>query len=268
MGPQAGRGLRRSGHAAVGANRRQRRRRGGGAPASYRSSRAATTSTSPAQGASPEGDRPFLDRLNVKTLEDRAALPHRRPNRSRSFVAPLERRDDAVPDALRDAEGRAELLHARRRRRTPSAPSPRSRIRSRSCATSCGSTSPTSARTASRSRARSISRPATSRGRSVPVIMWAYPREFGDADSASQVTGSPNSFTIDPRRLAHVPAALGLRDLRQPDDADHRPGRDGERHLRRAAGRERAGGDRQGRRDGRRRSRSHRRRRPQLRRRS
>ena len=26
--------------------------------------------------------------------------------------------------------------------------------------------------------------------------MWAYPREFGDADSASQVTGSPNRFTI------------------------------------------------------------------------
>ena len=25
--------------------------------------------------------------------------------------------------------------------------------------------------------------------------MWAYPREFGDADSASQVSGSPNSFT-------------------------------------------------------------------------
>src|SRR5258708_16781654 len=26
--------------------------------------------------------------------------------------------------------------------------------------------------------------------------MWAYPREFGGADSASQVTGSPNSFTV------------------------------------------------------------------------
>ena len=26
--------------------------------------------------------------------------------------------------------------------------------------------------------------------------MWAYPREFGDADSASQITGSPNRFTI------------------------------------------------------------------------
>jgi dipeptidyl aminopeptidase/acylaminoacyl peptidase len=26
--------------------------------------------------------------------------------------------------------------------------------------------------------------------------MWAYPREFGDADSAGQITGSPNRFTI------------------------------------------------------------------------
>src|SRR5581483_2504611 len=30
----------------------------------------------------------------------------------------------------------------------------------------------------------------------VPVIMWAYPREFGDADTAGQVTGSPNQFTL------------------------------------------------------------------------
>src|SRR5262249_20676554 len=28
------------------------------------------------------------------------------------------------------------------------------------------------------------------------VIMWAYPREFGDPDSASQITGSGNRFTI------------------------------------------------------------------------
>ena len=37
--------------------------------------------------------------------------------------------------------------------------------------------------------------PGYKQGTKVPVIMWAYPREFGDADSASQVTGSPNSFT-------------------------------------------------------------------------
>ena len=37
--------------------------------------------------------------------------------------------------------------------------------------------------------------PGYKQGTKVPVIMWAYPREFGDADSASQVTGSPNQFT-------------------------------------------------------------------------
>ena len=37
--------------------------------------------------------------------------------------------------------------------------------------------------------------PGYKQGTRVPVIMWAYPREFGDADSASQVSGSPNSFT-------------------------------------------------------------------------
>ena len=53
----------------------------------------------------------------------------------------------------------------------------------------------------------------------------------------------------DGRRLVAPAAAdAGLRDLRRPDDADRRPGRDGERHLRRAARGERAGGDRQGRR--------------------
>jgi len=38
--------------------------------------------------------------------------------------------------------------------------------------------------------------PGYKKGERIPVIMWAYPREFGDADSASQVTGSPNRFTI------------------------------------------------------------------------
>src|SRR5206468_2853098 len=37
--------------------------------------------------------------------------------------------------------------------------------------------------------------PDYQKGTKLPVIMWAYPREFGDADSASQVTGSPNRFT-------------------------------------------------------------------------
>ena len=48
----------------------------------------------------------------------------------------------------------------------------------------------------------------------LPVIMWAYPREFGDADSASQITGSPNRFTTISGLLASVPADVRLRDLR------------------------------------------------------
>ena len=38
--------------------------------------------------------------------------------------------------------------------------------------------------------------PGYKKGDRLPVIMWAYPREFGDPDSASQITGSPNRFTI------------------------------------------------------------------------
>lgn len=33
-------------------------------------------------------------------------------------------------------------------------------------------------------------------GQKLPTIVWAYPREFTDASTASQVTGSPNRFTM------------------------------------------------------------------------
>jgi len=38
--------------------------------------------------------------------------------------------------------------------------------------------------------------PGYKQGERVPVIMWAYPHEFGDPDSASQISGSANRFTI------------------------------------------------------------------------
>jgi dipeptidyl aminopeptidase/acylaminoacyl peptidase len=38
--------------------------------------------------------------------------------------------------------------------------------------------------------------PGYKKGERLPAIVWAYPREFGDADTAGQVTGSPNRFTI------------------------------------------------------------------------
>ena len=145
-------------------------------------------------GASKDGDRPFLDKLNVKTLKSERIFRSSAESLE-SFVAPLndemtkfltryETQKDAPNYFTRDAGADA------KRAVTHVQGSAAGR-----CATSCASTSPTSATTASRCRARSTCRPATSRARKVPVIMWAYPREFGDADSASQVSGSPNSFT-------------------------------------------------------------------------
>ena len=91
VGSQAGRGLRRSGHA----GHAPRHRRGAAAAAD-----AAAAGGGPIiqngdyiyrrrrQGASPEGDRPFLDRLNVKTLKTERIFRSSAESLE-SFVAPL-----------------------------------------------------------------------------------------------------------------------------------------------------------------------------------
>src|SRR5204862_1186292 len=38
-------------------------------------------------------------------------------------------------------------------------------------------------------------RPGYKPGTRLPLLMWASPRELGDADAASQITGSANRFT-------------------------------------------------------------------------
>ena len=68
-------------------------------------------------------------------------------------------------------------------------------------------------------------------------------------------SGRPTGSRPVDRRVAPAAADAGLRDLRRTDHADCRAGRDGERHLRRAARGQRAGRRRQGRRAGNRRSR-------------
>jgi dipeptidyl aminopeptidase/acylaminoacyl peptidase len=37
--------------------------------------------------------------------------------------------------------------------------------------------------------------PSYKKGERLPMLMWAYPREFTDADTASQISGSPYRFT-------------------------------------------------------------------------
>ena len=145
-------------------------------------------------GSSPEGDRPFLDRLNLKTLAtDR--LFRSDAKAYETVVAPLS--DD----------GKTILT----RYETPADP-PNYYIRnlqdsSRRAVTEFKDPQPQLRGAAhqfityQRKDGVKLSGtlylpPGYKPGQRLPLIMWAYPREFGDPDSASQVTGSPNRFTI------------------------------------------------------------------------
>jgi len=145
------------------------------------------------QGSSPEGDRPFIDRLNLKTLASERLF--RSDAKSyETVVAPL---DDDAKTLLTRSE-------------TPTDP-PNYYVRdlnsnSRHAVTAFRDPQP---------QLRGVQRqfvtyqrkdgvklsatlylpPGYKQGQRLPVIMWAYPREFGDPDSASQITGSPNRFT-------------------------------------------------------------------------
>jgi dipeptidyl aminopeptidase/acylaminoacyl peptidase len=145
------------------------------------------------QGASPEGDRPFLDKLNIKTLKTERVF--RSSSESlESFIAPLndamtkfvtryETQKDAPNFFVRDAGS-----DAKRAVTTFKDPQPQVRDILRQYVTYKRKDGVTLSGTL-------YLPPGYKQGTKVPVIMWAYPREFGDADSASQVTGSPNQFT-------------------------------------------------------------------------
>jgi dipeptidyl aminopeptidase/acylaminoacyl peptidase len=146
------------------------------------------------QGASPEGDRPFLDRLNLKTL--RTERLWRSDNKSYERVVGLL--DDKASRVLTQYE-------------TKSDP-PNYFVRDISAGTKQAVThfkDPHPQITAAERMFVTYERkdgvklngtiylpPGYKKGERVPMIVWAYPREFVDAAAASQVTGSPNEFTL------------------------------------------------------------------------
>jgi dipeptidyl aminopeptidase/acylaminoacyl peptidase len=145
-------------------------------------------------GSSPEGDRPFLDRLNLKTLQTER-LFHSGANVYETVVAPL---DDNMTRFLTRYESPTEPpnYYARNRDTTTKKPvtqfvdsQPQFRGVSHQFVTYKRNDGVTLSATL-------YTPPGYKQGERVPLIMWAYPREFGDADSASQITGSPNRFTI------------------------------------------------------------------------
>ena len=146
-------------------------------------------------GASSEGDRPFLDRLNLKTLATER-LFRSDATSYESAIAPLA------------IDGTSVLTRAESRNEPPNY-----------YTRAIGTGTPRKAVTAltdPQEFFRGVERqfityarkdgvklsatlylpPGYTKGERLPVVMWAYPREFSDADTASQVVGSPNRFTL------------------------------------------------------------------------
>jgi dipeptidyl aminopeptidase/acylaminoacyl peptidase len=144
-------------------------------------------------GSSPEGDRPFLDRLHLKTLA-KERLWRSDATSYESVVALL---DDNATKVLTRHETRTEPgnyivrdLKAGTKQAITQFKDPHPQI------------------TAAERMLVTYKRkdgvqlngtiylpPGYKKGERLPMVMWAYPREFVDADAASQVTGSPNRFT-------------------------------------------------------------------------
>jgi dipeptidyl aminopeptidase/acylaminoacyl peptidase len=145
-------------------------------------------------GSSPDGDRPFLDRLNLKTLQSERIF-HSAANAYETVVAPL---DDNATRFLTRYESSTEPpnYYTRNRDTTTKRPitqfldsQPQFRGVSHEFVTYTRKDGVALSATL-------YTPPGYKKGDRVPLIMWAYPREFGDADSAGQITGSPNRFTL------------------------------------------------------------------------
>ena len=144
-------------------------------------------------GSSPQGDRPFLDRLNLKTL----ATEHVFKSDDKTYetiVAPL---DDAAKTVLTRSETPADPpnyyvrdIGAGTKRALTAFKDPAPQLRG------------VQKQFVAYTRQDGVALNGTlylppdyKAGTRLPLVMWAYPREFGDADSAGQVTGSPYRFT-------------------------------------------------------------------------
>jgi dipeptidyl aminopeptidase/acylaminoacyl peptidase len=147
-------------------------------------------------GASPQGDRPFLARINVKTGASEQVF--------RSGTSSYE----SVVALLSDDGGTFVT-------RRESATDPPNYMVHYGADTTGGPTALTSYADAT-PQLRGISKqlltykrndgvqlsatlylpPNYKKGERLPLVVWAYPREFTDPNTAGQVVGSPNRFTI------------------------------------------------------------------------
>jgi dipeptidyl aminopeptidase/acylaminoacyl peptidase len=145
-------------------------------------------------GASPEGDRPFLDRLNLKTFATERLF--RSDNTSLESLVTLL--DDDASKVLTRYETRTQPpnylvrdLKAGSKQPVTKFADPHPQI------TAAERTLVTYKRKDGVQLSGTIYLPpGYKKGDRLPMLVWAYPREFVDSDSAGQITGSPNRFTL------------------------------------------------------------------------
>jgi dipeptidyl aminopeptidase/acylaminoacyl peptidase len=146
------------------------------------------------QGASPQGQHPFLDRLDLKTLRTRRLFASADPY----YEVVLAVLDPGATRILTSRESQAEppnvfvrdLAHRTAPRQLTDVrdPAPQLRAVTKQLVT------------AQRPDGVALSGtlylpPGHQAGTRLPLVLWVYPAEFGTADAASQVRGSPNRFT-------------------------------------------------------------------------
>ncbi|HEX9279779.1 MAG TPA: hypothetical protein VF890_03990, partial [Gemmatimonadales bacterium] len=145
-------------------------------------------------GASPQGERPFLDRLNLKTKRTerlwRADTVH--------YEAVVALLDDAARQVLTRRESRTEPpnyfvrdVQGGRLRAVTAFPDPAPQLTG------------VQKRLVTYARADGVPLsgtlylpPGYTPGTRLPVVMWAYPIEFTSATAAGQVTAAPNRFNL------------------------------------------------------------------------
>jgi dipeptidyl aminopeptidase/acylaminoacyl peptidase len=146
-------------------------------------------------GASPDGDRPFLDRLNLRTFAT-----------ERLFRSDASSFESLV--GLLDENGTRVLTRRETRTQPPNYVIRDLRAGTEQSATRFADPHPQLTKTmadrlfVTYKRKDGVGLSGTiylpvgyQKGQRVPMLLWAYPQEFVDTDAASQVVGSPNRYT-------------------------------------------------------------------------
>jgi dipeptidyl aminopeptidase/acylaminoacyl peptidase len=145
------------------------------------------------EGASPQGDRPFLARVNLRTAAGERLF--QTDDRSYEPVVALLAADASSFLTRRESPADPPNYFVRQRGSTPRAitafadPAPQLRGITKQLLTY------------KRNDGVQLSAtlylpPAYRKGDRLPMVLWAYPREFSDPGTASQVIGAPNRFTV------------------------------------------------------------------------